>query len=303
MEFLQLLGVVGSLLGFAAIGAALRISGLVRAEDAKPINTVLLYAALPALIFTAVQRAPIEPSLAEFPLIGWGVVLAGLLVAWLLARLLRLKGPTAGAFMLVAVFGNTGYVGYPVAQALLGEPGLVRAVFSDVFGNTMAVVIVGTFVAAHYGEHEGRISLVREIVTYPPFIALAAALLLHGVSLPQPVTSWLDALAKVVVPMIMVSLGLTLRPRKVRGHLAAAFTAAGLKLLLLPALALGIGLLVLRDPGALSIAVLQAGVPSMMLAMIIGERFKLDVDFIASTILVTMVGAVVTIPVFQLLTG
>jgi predicted permease len=41
----------------------------------------------------------------------------------------------------------------------------------------------------------------------------------------------------------------------------------------------------------------------MMLLVIMGQRFRLDSDFIASAILATMVGAVVTIPVLQLLIG
>ena len=39
------------------------------------------------------------------------------------------------------------------------------------------------------------------------------------------------------------------------------------------------------------------------MTMILGARFKLDSDFIASAILVTTAGAVLTIPLFQLLIG
>jgi predicted permease len=41
----------------------------------------------------------------------------------------------------------------------------------------------------------------------------------------------------------------------------------------------------------------------MMFTMIMGLRFKLDMDLIASAILLTMMGAVVTIPLLQLLVG
>lgn len=301
MDVTSLLLVVAGLLAFAFIGVVLRVSGLLKAEDAKPINSVLLYAALPALIFSKVQPAPIDRSLAILPLMGWGIVVVGLALAWLVARLLKLEGPTAGAFLLVAVFGNTGYVGYPLAQALLGDSGLVRAVFSDVFGNTAAVVIIGTLIAAHYGDHDEKVHPVREILTYPPFIALAAALVLHGVTLPESVSTWLDALGSIVIPTIMISLGLTLKPRAVGGHLLPALGAAALKLVVLPLIALGVGLFLVNDADTLRIVVLQAGVPSMMLSMIIGQRFKLDLDFIASAILVTMLGAVLAIPLLQLL--
>jgi len=108
-------------------------------------------------------------------------------------------------------------------------------------------------------------------------------------------------LAKLVVPVIMISVGLSLRPEKVRGHLSTAGIIAGLKIVMLPLLGLAIGTLVLRDPASMRIVVLEAGVPSMMLTVVMGMRFKLDVDLIASAIIVTMLGAIVTIPLLQLL--
>jgi len=302
-DFGSLLAVIGGLLGFVAIGVVLRLTGLLAAEDVRPLNTVLLWVALPALIFTAVKRSPIDLSLAMLPAIGWAVVLVGLAAAWGLSKLLKLEGPTAGAFILVCTFGNTAYVGYPVAQALLGDAGLVRAIFSDVFGNTAAVISIGTIVASHYGTPCAKVNTLKEIVTFPPFIALALALVLHSVPVPVLVTSWLEALGKVVVPVIMISVGLTLKPKALRGHFARASVVAAVKLVALPLVAFGLGSLLLPDPASLSIAMLEAGVPTMLFIMIMGLRFKLDTDFIASAILVTMVGAVLTIPLLQLLVG
>jgi hypothetical protein len=298
-----LIGVILGLLALVAVGVVLRVSGLLFAEDARPLNTVLMYVALPALVFSAVYRSAIDPGMAMLPVIGWAVVLVGLALAWSAARLLKLEGPTAGAFIMVAVFGNTAYMGYPVAQALLGDAGLVRAIFSDVFGNTAAVITLGTLVATRYGLHDVKVSPLKEIVTFPPFIALALAFMLRSVAVPSVVITWLEALGKVVVPVIMISVGLTLKPKALAGHLTQAATVATIKLVLLPLVALALGSLLLADTASLRIAVLEAGVPTMMFVMIMGLRYKLDVDFIASAILVTLVGAVVTIPVFQLLIG
>ncbi len=303
MEVGQLLGVIGGVLGYFALGMVLRVTGLMKAEHAHPLNTLLIYVALPALIFTTVQQAALDLSLGLLPLVGWGVVLVGLAVGWALARLLGLEGPAAGAFMLAAAFGNTGYIGYPLASALLGDAGLVRAIFYDVFGNTAAVITIGTFIASRYGEHDEQVKPIREVVTFPPFIALAAALALRSVAVPTVVGDWLDALGKLVVPMIMISVGLSLRPSKLKGHLRDVAAVAGIKLLVLPAIALAAGSLVFSSAESLRVAVIEAGVPTMMLTMVIGMRFKLDTDLIASAILVTMTGAIVTIPVFQLLIG
>ena len=303
MDVGSLIGVIGALLGYIALGVVLRATGLLNAEDARPLNTLLVWVALPALIFTTVRRESIDPALAALPLVAWAVVLVGLAVAWGLARLLKLEGPAAGAFILAAVFGNTAYMGYPVASALLGDAGLVRAIFSDIFGNTLAVITIGTVVASHYGAGNVKTNALKELVTFPPFIALAAALALRSVPVPIGVISWLEALGMLVVPVVMISVGLSLRPRALAARLRPVSALAAVKLVLLPLGALALGSLVLADEASLRIAVLEAGVPTMMFTMIMGLRFKLDIDLLASAILFTMVGAAVTIPLFQLLVG
>ncbi len=177
----------------------------------------------------------------------------------------------------------------------------MRAIFSDLFGNTAAIITLGALVASHYGEHDLKVNPIREILTFPPFIALALALLLRSVTVPVMVGSWLGALGKLVVPLIMVSVGLSLKPKSVREHLSKIAAIAGVKIVLLPLLALGIGTLLTRDSASMRILVLEAGVPSMMFTLVFGMRFKLDVDLIAAAILVTTVGAILTIPLLQML--
>lgn len=303
MDVGGLLAVIAGLIGYVAIGYVLRRSGLLGAEDARPLNSLLVYVALPALIFGTVHDATLDWSFAALPGIAWVVVLVGLAASFAVTRALKLDGPRTGAFMLVAVFGNTAYMGYPVATALLGDAGLVRAIISDIFGNTIAIISLGTFVVSRFGQRGVKVNPLREVLTFPPFIALAAALALHSVAIPTALSAWLDALGMLVVPMIMISVGLTLKPAALGGHLRPALMVAVLKLVVLPLLAWGLALLVLDDPASARIAVLEAGVPSMMFTLIMGARLKLDVDFIASAILVTLIGAVVTIPLFQLLIG
>ena len=76
--------------------------------------------------------------------------------------------------------------------------------------------------------------------------------------------------------------------------------AAAIKLLLLPVLAVGVAT-IMRDRSILHLLALQAGMPSMMLSLVVGERFKLDTTFIAAAILLTTVACLVTIPLVQLL--
>ncbi|MCX8007506.1 MAG: AEC family transporter [Coriobacteriia bacterium] len=296
-----LVGVIAGILGYVGIGVALRVGRVLRPEDAKPLNAVLLNVGLPALVFSSVHRAQVDWSLALVPALAWVAAGAGLAAAALFARSMRLPPRTAGAFVLAAVFGNTAYIGYPVASALLGDAGLVRAIISDLFGNTLAIVSVGSLVAARMARRDAQVHPVKEIATFPPFVALVLALASKGIDVPIAFMDWLAALGKLVVPLIMISVGLSLRPQKLKDHAGVVAAAAAIKLVLLPLVGLLAARLLLHDDASARVVVLEASVPTMMMAVIVGHRFDLDTDLIASAVLVTTVAAVVTIPVWQML--
>lgn len=303
MSATELVRVIVEILAFVGIGIALRASGLLKAEDARPLNAVLIYVGLPALIFTRVHAAEIGPEMLLIPAVGWAATLLALGAAWSVTRALKLPAPTAGAFILVAALGNTGYIGYPVALALLGDAGLVRAIFFDVFATVVAALTLGVVVASRMGEHDLKVNPVRELVTFPPMIALVFSLALRPVPVPEVVSSWLGALATLVVPLIMISVGVSLKPGRVREHLALSAGAGVIKLVGMPLVALVLGGLVFSDAETVRLVVIQAGVPSMMLSLVIGMRYRLDTDFIACAILLTTIGAILTIPLMQLLAG
>ncbi len=301
MPIAPLVASIVKILALVGVGVALRLTGMLKREDVGVVNALIVYVALPALIFGAIWPAKLTWELARVAGIAWGVTIVGLAAAWLAARLLKLPRETTGAFILVAALGNTGYVGYPVVTMVLGSSALSPAVFYDVFGTVAMFTTVGILLAAHYGEHGGgRVNPAIEFLTFPAVIALLLALALKPVPIPAVVMAWLDVPAKMTVPLVMISVGLSLEWSAAGERSAALATVAGLKLLLLPAVAAGIALAI-GDVGSLRLVTLQAGMPAMMLTLVASERFRLDTRFAAAAILVSTAACAVTIPVWQAL--
>jgi len=299
-----LIGAIARVLVFVTIGAALRYFGVLRRDDSGTLHRVITYVALPALIFVSVVSTPLSSELVRAAAVAWAVSLAGLAVAWELAHVLRLSPRTAGGFVLVAALGNTGYLGYPVVQAVLGDRWLAPAVFYDVFGTVAVLFTLGIAVAARLGEREGPVDIVRELFTFPAMIALLVALAYRFVPWPAAVSitvmDWTGVASKMALPLIMISLGVSLDLRAVRGSAKALGAVAGVKLLLLPAIAIAVVMLSGNKVDVRMLA-MQAGMPSVMLSLVVGERFKLDMGFIAAAILVTTIGCMITLPLVQLI--
>jgi malate permease and related proteins len=293
-----------TILTFVAIvglGVVLRTTGILRREDARPINQVIIYVGLPAFIFRAVYSATLRADLLGVVAVAWVVFAVMLGVGWLAARLLKLSDEIAGGFIIAVALGNTGYIGYPITSALFGSGGLPEAIFFDVFGTVCALALVGLLVAQHFGHNEeARVNPIRELFTFPAVIALIVALVLRAVPIPNPVMGGLELLANMVAPLIMISVGLSLRARTL-GEQAGPLAILGvLRLVVAPLIGFGIGVLLLGHGPALRVTVLEAGMPAMMLTLVVGERFGLDTDFIASAIFVTTAACALTLPFLQL---
>lgn len=284
--------------GIVAIGALLRATRLLRAEDARPLNAVIIYVGLPAFIFRAVHDAKLGSELWRVIAVSWLAFAVVLSLAWIVTRARKDSPKRRGAVMLASAFGNTGYIGYPVTAALLSASAVPTAVFSDIFGTVFAFVLVGIPLAARLGSGQSRVNLGRELLTFPAVIALVVGLLLRPVALPMLVSSGLELLASLVAPLIMLSVGLALKPRSIaRGAVDLALVVL-LRLVIGPVVAFLAGDAMLSGE-ALRVAALQGGMPTMMLTLVIGERFGLDTDFLASAIFVTTAMAALTIPLVQ----
>jgi len=285
------------------IGWLLRRVGILRREDARPINTLIIYVGLPAFIIRAVLNATLDARLIEVVAIAWAVFVITALAGWATARALRLPRTAVGAFVLVTAFGNTGYIGYPITQALLGADALSGAIFYDVFGTVAALLFVGLAIAERYsGSDERRKHPLREVLGFPAVIALAVGLIARGLPIPSAVSNGLALLASFVVPLILISVGISLDPGVMRRWAGPLAAITGLRLVVAPLLALVVGAVLFDETGdTLRIAVLQAGMPTMMLSLVVGARFELDTDLIASAIFVTTAASAVSIPLFQLL--
>lgn len=305
MSFGLLASTILQLLALVAVGVAFRASGLLKRDHATVLNAVIVYAALPALIFRVVYTAPLAWEVLRVAGVAWIVSLAGFALAWAAARALRLPPRTAAGFIICSAIGNTGYLGYPVSKMLFGDIGLSRAVFYDVFGTVVLLLTVGVAIASRAGDHdEGRVSMLKELLTFPAVLALMAGLAVRLVPVPEavktPVIEWLVLAGNMAVPLIMVSLGLSLTAAGFRSAPVALGASAVLKLLVLPVVAF-LAASALGESESLRLVVMQAGMPTVMLSLVIGDRFRIDTEFIASAILVSTVAAVATIPLVQML--
>ena len=116
----------------------------------------------------------------------------------------------------------------------------------------------------------------RRIFVFPPVIALALALLLRPLPFPQPLEIALARIGETLAPLALLSVGMQLQLGAIREHAQALALGLGYKLVLAPALVVGVLWLVGAAPDTTSqVSVIEAAMPPMIGAGIVAAQANL----------------------------
>ncbi|MCS6829533.1 MAG: AEC family transporter [bacterium] len=307
---MNVFGVVLSLFLVLFTGYLLKRRGILRDTDTGVINRLILDVTLPAFVFHALyrQRVTVDMIHAAWLFGVLQVLLMALL--WIPARLLRLPRPVIGTFLLTAVYGNTGFLGYPVVQAIFGktEGAMAAAVVYDQFSMALPVYTVGVAVAMHYGnKYETSWREMLSFFTTPTFIVLIGTLVINALQLPVPpfINHAAQLVAGATVPLVLLSLGLMLEPARLRAnryYLPMALILVA-KMAIFPWLMwLATGWLGVQGI-ARWVAVTQSAMPSAMVNAVITERYGCDYQLATLVIVIGTLLTIVVLPVTVTLLG
>lgn len=258
-------------LGFAAV----RLRWLAP-EGVAPAGQIVVRLALPALIFLAVAAAPpaevLQPGLlvayAAGSLAAFGLALAA-------ARLALGLDPGAAAVVgLGSALANSGFMGFPVAQALMGPETAGRLLAHCMIVENILVIPLGLVLMARAGAAGGG-GVWAGVLRNPLLVALAAGLAVSaaGLTLPGPLRAALDLLARLSAPLALLVIGGMLASLPAQGRPGAVALLVAGKLGLHP-LAVWAGLAVVPGAGGglAAGAVLFAAMPMVTIFPLLAAR-------------------------------
>lgn len=256
------------------LGLGLRRIKSVPENAPQTLNQIILYVALPALIFKSIPGLHWNPELMALCLVPWFLFF----LAWGVFAKTTWSDEIKGALILTAGLGNTAFIGFPVIEALYGTEGLRYAIFLDQPGTFLIVSSMGLVVANKYSAGVLRKrDLALRIILFPPFLSFTIALILTSLGWKPSGTGEviLDRLAGMLTPLALISVGLQLRLGDIRTEGRYLYAGLLFKLIISPLIILGF-MKALNLTGTFGrVAVMEAAMAPMVTSTIVAQANNL----------------------------
>lgn len=290
--------------GLVAIGYGAGRSGYLKAESGEAVGEFAVSVAMPLLLFRTMVHADFHGAA---PWAFWAVYFTAAAVTWAAGHLVttRLFGRDARVGVVGGVssaFSNLVLLGIPFILGVFGQPGFeVLSLLISIHLPTMMMASIVLFEMFGKGSdqiHPAAIArnFLRKLLTNPLIVGILAGWLWRatGVPLPSLADRLVNALADIAAPLALFVMGLSLNRFGISGNVRPALALSVLKLGLMPAVTLGLALLLGLPPLTAKIAVTAAAMPSGVNSYLIATQFGTGQALASNQMTIATAFAVVT---------
>jgi predicted permease len=281
----------------------------------REVNRLVVYLALPALLFDIMAKADWSEIWHPGFILAFASGCAAIfgLTLWIRIR----QGchlADAAIDALNASYANTGFMGFPLVLAVVGGSGMGATLVATIL--TVCVLFAVAIVLIESGL---RSAARRRDIAWKTFVALAknplllapvagALVMASGWTLPGPLDRFLQLLGGAASPCALIALGLFLADNRSAGHQPSGARVeallVGLKLLAQPAITWLIAAPILGlPPAAAHTAVLLAALPTGTGPFMLAEFYGREAVRTSRVVLATTVLSVATLSLYLAVTG
>ena len=279
----------------SGVGFVLGRAKMIGEAFSRGSSQLIMYVVSPCMMIVAFQRSFEKEGFHNFCmalLLAVVIHLAGIAMAQLL---LRKRTEKEEALRFSVVHSNCGFMGYPLQTALLGTIG----VFYGSAFVTVFTLSTWTYGLIQMSGGKQKVCL-KTILLNPGVISviLSLALYLLRITLPELLLTSVTYLSQLNTPLPMIVVGYQLSQANILSVLRGQDTwlAILLRLIVTPALALGLCLLTHADH-AVSVAIVSAAAaPCAALLSIFAARFERDTALASGLVAAETLLSALTMP-------
>lgn len=271
-------------------------------KDIDPLNKIVMYILMPCMIFSALYSADMSllPTLGILPFVILTASIGSGVISYIVLKRLHYDDKKIWSVLVTVMIANTAFMGYPVNLGVYGHPGFLRAIFCDLATTCMFLLLSFVLVLKFGGTVKRAF---REILLFPPLWAVVLGISFNLLNIPiGPVLDkTVNYLADGAIPLIMISLGLSIELGGLARSKAMVIFTSIVKLGVFPLIALIVASLLGLTGLQHDVGIIEAAMPSGMLSLLLAITYKLDYELTSDCILINTVISLITLPIIMTL--
>jgi hypothetical protein len=199
-----------TLFAIVVVGYAAGKLGYLGGDFDRQLSRLVINITCPALILSSAMTGTLPDRRFILPLLLISVITYTILTgaAFLLPRYLTKKKDDEGVIGFALMFGNVGFMGYPVVASIFGHEAVFYAAVLNVV-NTFAVFTIGTILITGKSDVEGEHFQKKVLYSTPMFAAYLtmAIVALEIDNIPEMISQPLTMLGNITVPAALLIIG------------------------------------------------------------------------------------------------
>ena len=295
-----------TLFALVVVGYVAGKLGYLGGDFDRQLSRLVINITCPALILSSAMTGTLPDRRYILPLLLISVITYMILsgVAFFLPRYMTKKKDDEGIIGFALMFGNVGFMGYPVVASIFGYEAVFYAAVLNVV-NTFAVFTIGTILITRKNDVEGK-HFQKKVLYSTPMLAAyltMAIVALEIDNIPEAISQPLTMLGNITVPAALLIIGSSMSNLPLRSLLGngTVYATTLFRLVLLP---IGIHFLM----GVLGFSPLVVNINTLVIAMpvatygtILCLRHEKDTTLMTEVTFITTLLSMLTIPALTLL--
>ena len=281
----ELFAVMAPVLIVAGIGYAWARSGQPYPTDF--VARLVLNVGTPCLVLSSLSRTEVDAQ--AFGQMALACVVVSVLMGLIGLLLSRVMAQDWKVLVPAYLFPNTGNMGLPISLYAFGEQGLALAV---AFFLMLSVGHFSLGMLLSGAERSWRKLLVNPIILS---LCAALVLMLFELELPRWLANTVDLLGGISIPMMLITLGVSLASIRVQ-HIGQGVLLGALRILCGAAVGWSIALALELPPLAQGVLVVQSAMPVAVFNYLFAVRANRSPEAVASLVLCSTLLSFVFLP-------
>ena len=293
--------VMMTLFALVVVGYVAGKLGYLGGDFDRQLSRLVINITCPALILSSAMTGELPDRRFILPLLLISVItyIVLAIIAFLLPRYLTHRKEDEGAIGFALMFGNVGFMGYPVVASIFGHEAVFYAAVLNVV-NTFAVFTIGTILITGKGEVEGE-RFQKKVLYSTPMLAAyltMAIVALEIDNIPEAISQPLTMLGNITVPAALLIIGSSMSQLPLRALMGnfTVYVTALFRLAILPIVVYYLCLLMGFSRFVVNINTVVIAMPVATYGTILCLKHQKDTTFITEVTFITTLLSMLTIP-------